>query len=66
MKKQFRALQFHYDMLRIEQADLAHLNPESPECQAYVDVDQRMMEIVNDLIINPFGRKLNADIVQLF
>jgi len=53
-------------MLRIEQADLAHLNPESPECQAYVDVDQRMMEIVNDLIINPFGRKLNADIVQLF
>ena len=66
MKKQFRALQFHYDMLRIEQADLAHLNPESPECQAYLDVDQRFTFLVSAFIIEPFASQLNADITQLF
>ncbi len=62
VKKQFRALQFHYDMLKIEQADLAHLNPESPECQAYLDVDQRFFFIVSNFIIEPFGSRLNADL----
>jgi hypothetical protein len=49
-------------MLKLEQNDLIHLNPESEEAQAYIDVDKKLYDIIMDFIVEPFGRSLNADI----
>ena len=53
----------HLDLLRIEQNDLAYLNPEQAT-EKYIDVDSLQHELFHELIVDPFARRI--DLITLF
>ena len=51
-------------MLKSDQNDI--LQNAVPEDFQYVDYDKKFTEFVSQFIVQPFGKQLNSDLMELF
>ncbi|CDW85979.1 UNKNOWN [Stylonychia lemnae] len=68
LKKFFQSLQLQYEMMRLEYEDSNMTLKTELQNQDVVQIDptQKFNALIRDFVIEPFGKLLNADIIQIF